>query len=208
MGLSRRGLPAVLLLLASAEPALAHAVGPGDGPLRAFWVGALEVLTSPPVIVAILAIALTAAIWRADALLKLWPAVAVGTLAGAAVAFSGIANPLAVALCGATLLGLVGSAGSPLSSGAMCAVAVVAGIVLSVSALGWHSWSMAPVTSYAGTLVALNVGFALAAGLFGALKAAVRASWFDVALRAVASWLVAVALMMAALYWKDGLFAV
>ena len=44
--------------------------------------------------------------------------------------------------------------------------------------------------------------------LFGALKAAVRASWFDIALRAVASWLVAVALMMAALYWKDGLFAV
>ena len=67
---------------------------------------------------------------------------------------------------------------------------------------------MAPATSYAGTLVALNSGFAVGAGLFGGLKATIRAGWFDIALRAVASWLVAVALMMAALYWKDGLFSV
>ncbi|MCC0030160.1 MAG: hypothetical protein H6891_07860 [Brucellaceae bacterium] len=187
---------------------MAHAVGAGDGPFRAFWIGVLEVFASPPVVVAILASALMATIWRADALLRLWPALAAGTLAGAVVAFAEVANPLAVALCGATLLGLLGSAGSPLSAGAMRVVAVAAGVVLSVSALGWHSWSMAPATSYAGTLVALNGGFALAAGLLGAAKAAVRKAWFDIALRAVASWLVAVTLMMAALYWKDGLFAV
>lgn len=207
MGTCRWGLAAGWWLL-TAGPASAHAVSPGDGLARSFWIGFVEVLTSPAVLVAILACALSTAIWRADGVRRLWPAVAAGTLAGATVAFAEFANPLVAALGGATVLGLLGSLGSPLSVGAMRAVAFAAGAMLSVSALGWHSWSMAPVSSYAGTLVALNGGFAAAAGLLGGLKSTVRAGWFDIALRATASWLVAVSLMMAALYWKDGLFAV
>ncbi len=181
---------------------------PDDGFVRAFSAGFVEPLASPPVVLVILAAALAAAIWRGDALLRLWATLAAGTVAGAAIAFTDIVNPLLAAFTGVILLGLLGALGSPVSVQAMRVTATLAGAVLAVSALGWHAWAMAPATSYTGTLVALNAGFAIACGVLGLLATAVKAPWMPFALRAVSSWLVAIALMMAALYWKDGLFNV
>ena len=195
----RRAAAAALAAAAGPSPAAAHVFDPGADLWGQILSAALVPPSDPALLLALLPLGLTLGIWRTDGLSRVWPALAVGLAAGAAaaplaglsIAFTAILTGLAVALLGAAALAW--------PTWLMAAVSAATGLVAGMTALEGHAPGALPVTIYLGILMGALVTVAAPFLLVSATRDLVPAPWLTIGWRVAASWLAAIALMLAAL---------
>lgn len=179
--------------------AAAHAFDPGADPYRQIIEGAFAALSDPVLLFALLPLGLALGLWRSDGLAQLWPALAAGLVAGAAAApLAGPAIVPAAHLAGLAVA-LLGAAALRWPSWLMAAAAASTGLVSGMAALEGHAVQDLPAPAVLGLLGGALLLGTIPAGLVSATRDATAAPWVTLAWRIAASWLAAIALMLAAL---------
>jgi hypothetical protein len=193
----RRAAALAAALLPTA--AAANAFTPGADPWSQIISGALVPLSDPALLLALLPLGLTLGIWSTDGLPRLWPALAAGLVAGAAaaplaglsIAFTAILTGLATALMGAAALAW--------PFWLMAAVAAATGLVAGMTMLEGHAFGSLPMTLYLGMIGGALLAVAAPFALTATTRRLIPAPWLTIGWRVAASWLAAIALMLAAL---------
>jgi hypothetical protein len=188
-------------LAAAAGPsaAAAHDFAAFGDPWSQILAGALVPLSDPALLLALVPLGVALGLWREDGLPRLWPALAAGLAAGAAAApLAGLSTAFAASLAGLAT-GLMGAAARAWPVWLMAAASVVTGLVAGMTALEGHSLATLPGTIHLGVLMGALVTVAAPFGLVSATRERVPPPWPMIGWRVVASWLAAIALMLAAL---------
>lgn len=185
-GLALAGLP---------SPALAHLV---DVRFGEFYGGALHLVTGLQYALLLVALSILAALHRAETGRWMLGAAPLGILIGAAaaVAVPGGSASLAVTV-GVGVVALVAAAGHRLPTAGLIAIGAAAALLLGYeNGLAITAQSDVPLFLSGLTMAGLVVVCLLTAGLH---RLADLAAWPRIAMRAVASWIAAVSLILVAL---------
>jgi len=181
------------------SPAAAHGFAPGANPWSQILAGASVPFAEPAILLALLPLGLALGIWRADGLPRLWTALAAGLaagvvaapLAGLSIAFAAILAGLATALMGAAALAW--------PTWLMGAATAGTGLVVAMTALEGHAPGSLPATVHIGMFMGAGVAVGLPFALVALSRGPGTAPWLLIGWRVLASWLAAIALMLAAL---------
>ena len=196
--MTRRAAPVLAGVILPTDAA-AHAFDAGADAYRQIIEGAFVPLADPVLLLALLPLGLALGIWRTDGLSRLWPALAVGLVAGAAAApFAGVSVAPAAILAGLALA-LMGAAALRWPVWLMATAATATGLVSGMAAFEGHAFGEIPAPVALGTLAGALLVAVVAAGLVSFTRDATAAPWVTLAWRIAASWLAAIALMLAAL---------
>lgn len=196
---ARRAPGAALALCAGAGPAAAHSPLPG---IEGFYAGLLHPLSTPDQALALLATGLLLGGFAIQRLPVAFGAAAIGLATGLA---TGLARGTATGDPAPWLFGLaaLAAAGAALAPGRALPLAAL----LSLGAgalLGWASLPDAGpprdrAFTMAGSVTGAALGLLYVAGGLDLLRDRLRAPWLAIALRVLAAWIAAIALLMLAL---------
>lgn len=192
----RGSIIVVVALLPS--PATAHVAIPGIGSAYAAFAHAT---TEPPAALALLALGLLAGMHGAAGLMHLFPAFLLALLVGVATTllFGVVVDPELPLLYVALGCGLYTAGGFPLPATAAIAIGAFAGAVFGIfSAPAPASWST-QAYFISGGLTGASFALIWLAAAVAMLRARWPMHWVSIGLRIVASWIAAIAALMAAL---------
>ena len=195
----RGRLLTAICLLAVISPASAHEFGVGKDAYEDFLSGNQAVLADLPVLLGLVAAGLLAAIWKPDGFPMLRLPYIGGVLAGAALGFSALLEPVLPAYAAVVFLGVLGALAPSLTTRAMRGLYFLIGVVLTNAVLSGHTISEVPPAAYLGIFIALNLVVACCARLVFLSLQFFPYGWVTIAWRAGSSWLVAIAIMALAL---------
>ncbi|MEE4120294.1 MAG: hypothetical protein V2I65_14915 [Paracoccaceae bacterium] len=192
---ARRAPAAALALCAGASPAAAHSPLPG---IEGFYAGLLHPLSTPDQALALLATGLLLGGFAMQRLAVAFGAAAIGLATGLALGTpTGDPAPwlFGLAALAAALAALVPGRALPLAA----LLSLGAGVLL-----GWASLPDAGpprdrAFTMAGSVTGAALGLLYLAGGLDLLRDRLRAPWLAVALRVLAAWIAAIALLMLAL---------
>lgn len=190
----RVGLTGALCLLAG--PAGAHAFDLNVPAYAAFVEGTFLTLRMPELLFCLLPLGVLAGLWRDRGFPALWPALTAGLVMGC------VASPFlpeglgAVPLTMGVISAVLAAAMRAYPPAVLRACFVLAGAAVGGVALAGHTGL--PLALHAGVLYGASVAVALPAALVSASRRAVAAGWPVLGWRVAASWLGAVAMMLAA----------
>lgn len=173
----------------------AHDFGTEGGAYDRFIEGAGTVFGELPVMLAVVALGLLVTLWQTDGLPRVWPAFAAGVLAGTGTGFSIAANPVATGFATAIAVGLLAAASPRMRLRTAAIVAFIGGFMTAFAMVTGHEIGSVPWAALLGIVIALNFVLAASAGLASLTVTRLAGTWSRIALRALASWLVAIAVM-------------
>lgn len=207
----RRGLPqsgalalcAAIVVVTIASPANAHDFGRTSDLYASFIEGGGVVLSDIALLLAMAATGCLTSIWDREGMPKIWPALAAGILAGFVAPLASFTMPALASLGTAILFGLLAAAALPLPLSAARMILFIAGLALTVGTLGGHEAGSVPVGAYLGIFFTLNAGVAVAAALVTLARRHFNDRVTLIAARALSSWLVAIAVMLLALSFRQ-----
>ncbi len=183
------------MALCLAGPANAHTFLPEGGFYDRFIEGTLVVIAYPATLLPLVAFGILASLWQSEGLLRVWPTLILGQLAGIGVA--AISGPWIVAiLMAAGVLVAVLAALLPKYSGRDVQIAAaVIGVLVVAASLEGHGLFELPLAIHIGILFAANMVVAVAAGVPRAVlewkdSRLVRIIW-----RTAASWIAAILIL-------------
>lgn len=180
-----------------------HDFGKDNDLYARFAEGAGVVFNDVPLLLATIALGIFVSLWRREGFPVIWAFLAAGIAGGLLLPMEPFQVPELASLPAAILLGLAGAAALDTSAVWMRAMGLVAGILLAIGALGGHAPGSVPLGAYFGIFFGLNLvtaGSAMATSIaLGEANAPVP----RIAMRALASWLVAIAVMMLALLYSQ-----
>lgn len=192
------------VLIVSAQGAEAHSFGTGTDAFEAFVEGSAAVLFSPVSLLPCLSLGVLLTLWQVEGMLKAWPVLIAGQVAGfltAAFVGSWVAPVLVITGAGiATLAALLPRhrrAEALVLSGST-------GLLTLLVSLEGHAWLELAVPIYVGIFAAASFGVAAGAGLARLALENLRYGWVRIGLRIAASWLAAVQVLMAAFLLAPG----
>lgn len=193
----RRFRPAaVLVATLSPGVAEAHAFTAGQGAYALFVEGASLVFHTPGLCVAVLSLGLLIGLWKVDGMPLVWPSLLIGTAFGLALPFLVLAD--ATLALYVLALGLATLAILHLGYGVrtMRFVSALAGATIAYGAVSQHGLAGLPPMIVAGILTGLNLVVPMVAGLATLPQRWTAGAWPIVGLRIVASWLIALTMLM------------
>lgn len=196
-----RQASAIAVAVAAAGPsgAAAHAFDPDADAYSQIMEGALVPVSDPVLLLALLPLGLTLGIWAADGPLRIWPALAAGLVGGALAApLAGLWIAHAAILMGLAV-SLMGAAARRWPLWLMVAVAAATGTVSGMAVLEGHAFGSLPAPIYLGVVFGALLVVLVPAGAVSFTRDSVGAPWVTIAWRIAASWLAAIAMMLAAL---------
>lgn len=179
--------------------AQAHAFSAGKDAYGAFLEGAGVILSTPSLILPLVALAVMVVLWKTEGLLATWPLFLVGQAAGLALAplFSpGVAlAPLGVGLVVGSLCALV-----PIAriAAAVPIFGALTGGTVMLAALEGHGWGEVRFPVYLGLVFAANLAVAASAGLARVIVERWPGEITVIALRIAASWVAAILVLFLA----------
>lgn len=185
----------IFLIFWPCSPALAHDFGNAGGNYENFLAGCAAVLYELPVLVALASAGILVSLWDRNGLPRVWLHFALGVTAGFALALTGWPDPLSAAYGPAIALGLLAAAAIRPETWLMRVIMFLAGLFPAAAILGGHEAGSVPFAAYAGMFVTLNAGLSIAAAIVSLALGRLAYSWVPIAFRALASWLVAIAVM-------------
>ena len=193
---------AALLLAALLAPgvARAHAFSTGRDAYGGFLEGAAVVLSSPGLLLPLLALALTLTLWHPEGLLKAWPAFLAGSLAGVAAGL--VAGPwMALAALGVGLvLAFVAALVPPgRIAPALPLLAGLTGLVVLAAALEGHGWAEVALATRLGILFGAQFALAASAGVVRLALERAPSPATTILWRVTGSWLAAILVLYLAL---------
>jgi hypothetical protein len=193
-----------ILLLVFPGQAAAHDFALGGDAYAKFLSGCAAVLTELPVMIAMIATGILVSLWDREGLPKVWLAFVAGVAGGMLVATAALIEPLTVAYGSAIALGLLAAAAVRPDVKLMRLVLFFAGFLPVAALLSDHDFGTVPPPAYAGILFMSNVVLSASAGLVSITLKNIPFSWVSIAFRALASWLVAIALISFAVLLRAG----
>jgi len=197
--------PAAICVLAMlpAGEALAHDFGRNSDFYTYFVEGAGVVLNDVPMLVAALALGVFVSIWHPRGYPQVFAFLAAGMVAGYLLPLGSIESPGLFSLALAICAGLCGAVAPALPLALIRTAFVLAGGLLAAGALGGHASGTVPLGVYPGiffmTLIAVSLGATATTIARERLPDAVAL----IAARSFSSWLVAMAVMMLALAFRQ-----
>ena len=197
-------LTAFLLAAATGSPAFAHDFGLGGGYYADFLAGCAAVLTELPVLICLASAGIFIALWNRDGFPGVWPLFALGNIAGMLLAPLDLVEPISAAYGPAIALGLLAAAAVKPGILLMRSIMFLAGMFPTLAILGGHAWSEVPIATFAGIILALNAGFSMATAVVALTLKGFSYPFVPIAFRALASWLVAIAVMAFAFLIRPG----
>ena len=211
MKVMRRRLPqrgasalcAALALTLAAIPAAAHDFGRNSDLYASFVEGGGVVLSDIALLLAMAAAGCLTSIWDREGMPKIWLALAAGILAGFVAPLALFTLPELASLGATILLGLLAAAALPLPLSAARVILFIAGLALTVGTLGGHEAGSVPIGAYIGIFFTLNAGVAVAAALITLARRHFNERVALIATRGLSSWLVAIAVMLLALSFRQ-----
>lgn len=201
---SARMIRAAILLLAFTRQATAHDFGLGGDAYAEFLSGCAAVLTELPVMIAMIATGILVSLWDREGLPKVWLAFVAGVVGGMLVATAALIEPVTVAYGSAIALGLLAAAAVTPDLKLMRLVLFFAGFLPVAALLSDHEFGTVPLAAYAGILFMTNIVLSASAGLVSIALKNIPFSWVSIAFRALASWLVAIALISFSFLLRTG----
>lgn len=193
-------------LVAGFIPGAAHAHDFGkDNDLYArFAEGAGVVFNDIPLLLASIALGIFVTLWRREGFPVIWAFLAAGIAGGLVLPMEAFVIPELASLPAAIALGLAGAAALKISTFWLRVTALVAGVLLAVGALGGHAPGSVPFGAYIGIFFGLNLVTATSAMGTSIALGDGNAPVPRIAMRALSSWVVAIAVMMLALIYRQG----
>ncbi|MCB1414917.1 MAG: hypothetical protein KDJ64_00730 [Nitratireductor sp.] len=196
-------LSAAIAFTLTVAPAAAHDFGRTSDLYASFVEGGGVVLSDIALLLAMAAAGCLTSIWDREGMPKIWPALAAGILAGFAAPLAFFTLPALASLGTAVLLGLLAAAALRLPLSAARAILFAAGLALTVGTLGGHEAGSVPIGAYLGIFFTLNAGVVVAAALVTLARRHFNERVALIAARALSSWLVAIAVMLLALSFRQ-----
>ena len=195
-------LSAIALAL-TALPAAAHDFGRNSDLYASFVEGGKVVLSDISLLLVMAAAGCLTSIWDREGMPKIWTALAAGILAGFAAPLAFFTLPALASLGTAVLLGLLAAAALHLPLSTARAILFAAGLALTAGTLGGHETGSVPTGAYFGIFFTLNAGVVVAAALVTLARRHFNERVALIAARAFSSWLVAIAIMLLALSFRQ-----
>jgi hypothetical protein len=199
-----RLIRAAILLLVFPGQATAHDFGLGGDAYAEFLSGCAAILTELPIVIAIISTGILVSLWDREGLPRVWLAFVAGVVGGMLVATAALIDPVTVAYGSAIALGLLAAAAISLDLKLMRLVLFFSGFLPVAALLSDHDFGTVPLAAYAGILFMSNIVLSASAGLVSVALKNIPFSWVSIAFRALASWLVAIALISFAVLLRTG----
>ena len=184
-----------VLPLVLPRDAHAHDFGAGSDTYGVFLSGCTAVLAELPVMIALLSTGILVSLWDREGLPKVWPGFLAGVAGGMLLALADVVDPVGIAYGAAMALGLLAVAAVKPGIPLMLGILFIAGLLPIAALLAGHEIGTVPVAAYAGILATANFVLAASAGITAIMLERLPYGWVSVAFRALASWMVAIALI-------------
>lgn len=185
-----------LILISS--PADAHSFIGEGGAYDIFVEGAGVVLGDIRLILPLIAVGLMVALWQIDGLISVWPAMIVGNFIG--IPLATISTPTAYQIF--TALGLMVAIIAAVKPNRFKPEILFVTFVISVGAmmcaLQGHKFLELPIMIYLGIIFGTNLTLAMSANGAGLFLRSITSSWAKIIIRALASWVAAMSLLILA----------
>lgn len=175
--------------------ARAHEFELGGDAYDDFLAGGAAVLNDLPVLLALLSTGILVSLWKRQGLPLVWPAFLVSVLAGFVLAAAVPVDPVPVLYGAAIIAGLLAVAAVRGTRPVMAGIVFGAGLMTGWGILAGHGWGELPPGVYAGLFALFNLVLAASAAFSSAILTRIPNHWTEIGLRALASWLTAIAIM-------------
>ena len=189
---------AITGLILISSPADAHSFIGEGGAYDIFVEGAGVVLSDIRLILPLIAVGLMVALWQIDGLISVWPAMIVGNFIGIPLAI--IATTAAYQIF--TALGLIVAIIAAVKPDRLKPEILFVTFVISVGAmmcaLQGHKFLELPLMIYLGIIFGTNLTLAMSANGAGLFLRSITSSWAKIIIRALASWVAAMSLLILA----------
>ncbi|WP_420406694.1 hypothetical protein [Hoeflea sp.] len=175
--------------------ARAHEFDLGGDAYDDFLAGGAAVLNDLPVLLALMSTGILVSLWDRQGLPRVWPAFMVSVIAGFGLAALMPVDPVPLLYGAAIITGLLAAAAVQGTRPIMAGIVSGAGLMTGWGILAGHGWGELPAGVYAGLFALFNLVLAGTSAFASALLTRLPGRWTGIALRALASWLTAIAIM-------------
>lgn len=177
------------------SPARAHEFGLGGDVYGDFLAGGAAVLTDLPVMIALTSTGIFISMWDREGLPRLWLSFLVAIPVGFLIATLSLVDPVPILFGTAIAMGLLAVAALRLKERPMLGIVFLAGLMTAWGMLADHAWGEIPLGAYAGIFGLFNLVLATSAAIVSAGLKHLPYGWVEISFRALASWMVAIAMM-------------
>jgi hypothetical protein len=147
------------------------------------------------VLLALMSTGILISLWKRQGLPLVWPAFLVSVIAGFVLAGLVPVDPVPLLYGAAIIAGLLAVAAVRRTRPIMAGIVFGAGLMTGWGILAGHDLGELPLGVYAGLFALFNLVLAASAALATAVLTRLPGRWTEIALRALASWLTAIAIM-------------
>jgi hypothetical protein len=175
--------------------ARAHEFELGGDAYDDFLAGGAAVLNDLPVLLALMSTGILVSLWNRQGLPLVWPAFLVSVIGGFVLAGLIPTDPVPLLYGAAIIAGLLAVAAVRGTRPVMAGIVFGAGLMTGWGILAGHGLGELPPGVYAGLFALFNLVLAASAAFASALLTRLPGRWTGIALRALASWLTAIAIM-------------
>ncbi|WP_007199822.1 hypothetical protein [Hoeflea phototrophica] len=175
--------------------AKAHEFALGGDAYEDFLAGGMAVLIDLPVMIALISTGILVSMWKREGLPLVWPAFLLAIPAGFVTAALVPVDPVPLLFATAIALGLLAVMAIRPAVRTMAAIVFLAGLLTGWGILAGHAWGEVPPGAYAGIFGLFNLVLATSAAIVSTGLKRLPYGWVEISFRALASWMVAIAMM-------------
>lgn len=159
-------------------------------------------LNSPSGLLTLIPLGIMASVWQTEGILRLMPPLAAGLVAGIFLALFGSPAYVVPSLCVGIICALLAVIARPWPFAPLAALAAAAGVLVNMVTLEGHGFGELQFGIYVGIVLGAAVIPLIAAAVTRGALQKVPAFWMQIAVRVIASWSAAIALMYMTFQFK------
>ena len=189
---------AITGLILISSPADAHSFIGEGGAYDIFVEGAGVVLSDIRLILPLIAVGLMVALWQIDGLISVWPAMIVGNFIGIPLAIISTTAAYQIFTALGLMVAIIAAVKPDRLKPEILFVTFVISVGAMMCALQGHKFLELPLMIYLGIIFGTNLTLAMSANGAGLFLRSITSSWAKIIIRALASWVAAMSLLILA----------
>ena len=189
---------AITGLILISSPADAHSFVGEGGAYDIFVEGAGVVLSDIRLILPLIAVGLMVALWQIDGLISVWPAMIVGNFIGIPLAIISTTAAYQIFTALGLIVAIIAAVKPDRLKPEILFVTFVISVGAMMCALQGHKFLELPLMIYLGIIFGTNLTLAMSANGAGLFLRSITSSWAKIIIRALASWVAAMSLLILA----------
>ena len=189
---------AITGLILISSPADAHSFIGEGGAYDIFVEGAGVVFSDIRLILPLIAVGLMVALWQIDGLISVWPAMIVGNFIGIPLAIISTTAAYQIFTALGLIVAIIAAVKPDRLKPEILFVTFVISVGAMMCALQGHKFLELPLMIYLGIIFGTNLTLAMSANGAGLFLRSITSSWAKIIIRALASWVAAMSLLILA----------